>query len=479
MAIKPLEALGMGSLFGNRKKVAPTKTAGVPGVAVYGGIIQDGEKNPNLISRDEKYKTYSEVLANTSIVAAGVRYFLNLVAKSEWSFEPSDADTSGEYAELAEEMLKEDPLTPWHRIVRRAAMYRFYGFSIQEWTARRRDDGKLTFADVAPRAQMTISKWDLLEDGNVLGVTQTSPQTMLDLYIPRQKCLYIVDDTLSDSPEGLGLFRHLVQSSQRLSRYEQLEGFGFETDLRGIPVGRAPFGELAQAVMDGSMTDAERVAVERPIREFIKNHIKSAKLGLLLDSVTYETKDEAGRPSSARQWEVELLKGSATSFAENAAAIERVNREMARVLGVEQLLLGEGGGSYALSTDKTSSFFLLIDGALTEIKEAIEADLLKTLWQLNGFDEALMPKLKTEAIRHTDVQEAAAVLRDMATAGAVLDADDPVVDELREMLGLSPRPAEIMDRTADAIDASLTGTTEGSSDDPENNLPNDETQEGR
>ena len=60
----------------------------------------------------------------------------------------------------------------WARIVRRAAMYRFYGFSIQEWTAKRRPDGLLTLADVAPRSQMTIERWDMLTDGSIQGVVQ-------------------------------------------------------------------------------------------------------------------------------------------------------------------------------------------------------------------------------------------------------------------------------------------------------------------
>ncbi|UFK26756.1 hypothetical protein [Roseobacter phage RDJL6] len=478
MAPKPLETLG--SLF-QRKKTAPTDTAGVPGTAVYGGVIQVEEKNANLASREERYKTYSDILANTSIVAAGTRYFLNLTAKAEWSFTPSEKDTDGKFADLAREMLIDDPRTPWHRIVRRAAMYRFYGFSLQEWTARRRDDGLLTFADIAPRAQSTISKWDLLDDGTVQGVTQTSPQTMQDLYIPRQKCLYLVDDTLSDSPEGLGLFRHLVSSASRLARYEQLEGFGFETDLRGIPVGRAPFTELAAAVTAGEITDAQRRQIEKPLRDFIQNHVKSAKLGMLLDSITYETKDEAGRPSSARQWEVELLKGSATSFKENADAIERINREMARVLGVEQLLLGEGQGSYALSSDKTSSFFLLVDGALTEIREAVQDDLLMVLWQLNGWDPEMMPELAIEAVRHSDVQEVAAVLRDMAASGAVLDPEDPIINEVRDLMGLSHQPEGLGAR--DDGDASLLGSPnkkpEGASEDGEDDLPTDETQEGK
>lgn len=434
-----------------RTSVRPTSTLGAPGVAVYGGFIQDNEKNPNLASREERFKTYSEILANASIVAAGTRYFLNLVSKAQWTFNPSDEDPDGRFAELTEQALLEDPVTPWHRIVRRAAMYRFYGFSVQEWTARKRKDGVLTFHDVAPRAQLTIEKWDLDEFGKVLGVLQRSPQTQKDIYLPRGKLLYLVDDTLSDSPEGLGLFRHLVAPAQRLFRYEQLEGFGFETDLRGIPIGRGPFSELARQVEDGELSQAQRISIEAPLRKFIENHVKTEKLGMLLDSITYEAKDEAGRASNAKQWDVELLRASGTSFQENARAIERVNRELSRVLGVEQLMLGsDSSGSFALSRDKTDSFFLLIDGALTEIRTTIEDDLIRVLFELNGWPLEAMPEVGTEAIRFADVEQIARTLRDMATAGAVLAPDDPVVNFVREQMGAPEIDEEALAAAADA-----------------------------
>ncbi|RUQ77624.1 hypothetical protein ELZ22_17685, partial [Brucella abortus] len=111
----PLDSLK--SLFGGRTRGAsPTKTIGAPGTAIFGGYIQEDEKSPDLSSRENRYRTFSDILANTSIVAAGTRYFLNLTAKAHWSFTPSEADTDGRYAELAEEMIKDDPATPWHRI---------------------------------------------------------------------------------------------------------------------------------------------------------------------------------------------------------------------------------------------------------------------------------------------------------------------------------------------------------------------------
>ena len=425
------------------QRVKPTETLGVPGTAIYGGYVVERERSPDLASHDARYRTYADILASTSIVAAGVRYFVNLVGGAAWSFTPSEDDFDGWYAGRAEAMLTRDPATPWHRIVRRAAMYRFYGFSVQEWTAGRRADGLLTFADVAPRAQSTIERWDVGPTGVMLGAIQESPQTRREIYLPREKLLYLVDDTLSDSPEGLGLFRHLVSPAKRLERYEQLEGFGFETDLRGIPVVRLPLTLLNQQTKEGELSESQRTQMIAPFQQFAENHIRNPKLGLLLDSMTYETKDQAERPSNVPLWNVELLTGSATSFAENAAAIERLNRELARILGVEQLLLGAGQGSYALSQDKTHQFYLLAEGALTEIREAVERDLLRALWRLNGWDAALMPEIRTEAVQYRDIQQIGATLRDLATAGAVLDPGDPAIAEVRALMGLS-RPDAVV-----------------------------------
>lgn len=460
-----------------RASVAPTQMSGAPGVAIHGGYVEEHEKN-RALQGAEKYRTYSEILANTSIAAASVRYFLNLAAKASWKFEPSEADADGRFAEMAEAALTEDPLTSWARVIRRACMYRFYGFGIQEWKMRRHLDGHFTYDDVAPRAQKTIEKWDVDVDGAVLGVVQTSPQTQRDLYIDRRKVLYLVDDTLSDSPEGLGLFRHLVSPSSRLARYEQLEGFGFETDLRGIPKGRAPLTYLKELENEGTISKADRVALEKPLRDFIKGHVRAPNLGLLLDSMTYQTEDEAATPSDVYQWDVELVQGSSNSFKENAAAIERLNREIARILGTEHLLLGStSAGSFALGSTKMGSFFLLVMATLSEVAEQVEADLLGPLWALNGWPEEMRPRAVPEELRMIDVEQVASALRDMSTAGAMLDERDPVVDEVRMQLGVSPRPPELMQEIEDmaevkreAAEAGLQREIDGP-EDPKGGLP--------
>ena len=419
------------------KSLVPEQTIGVPGTAVFGGNVQTIETDARLTGRN-RYKTFSDIIANVTIVAAGVRYFLNLVAKAEWKVEPiDDSPQAQEKADIVKDIMN-DMGRPWHRIIRRAAMYRFYGFSVQEWTAKRRDDGIIGMLDIEPRPQITIERWDTERSGKVIAAIQRSPQTMEELPIPREKIIYMVDDSLSDSPEGLGLFRHIVDDSRRLKRYLQLEGFGYENDLRGIPIVRGPFTELAKMVTAGSITEKQKLQLEKPLEDFLNAHVKSPTLGMKLDSQPWSTQDERKTPTTVRQWDIELLDGGTYSLGEIAKAITRVETGIARVLGVEHLILGaNSAGSFALSKDKTQSFGLIIDSTLKELKEQFQKDFLGPIWLLNGWDEKLKPTLKPEQVSYRDIEQISSVLRDLASAGVVLDRTDDVVKEVLSLLGLS------------------------------------------
>jgi len=437
-----------------RTSGSPTKRSGTIGTAVHGGYVQSVESNADMVGQ-KKFETFSEMLVNISIIGAGVRYFLNLISKPEWTVEPPEdsGDAGQEIADkVADAIFKME--TPWYRVVRRAAMFRFYGFSWQEWTAKKNEDGSIGYLDIEPRAQKTIERWDLDEHGKVHGVLQRSPQTMKEHYIPRAKSVYMVDDSLQDSPEGLGLFRHMAETSRSLVRLEQLEGWGFELDCRGMPVGRGPFSDLQELVDAGELTEAKKAEIEQPLSDFIENHVQAPQRGLFLDSKTYATEDEKGTPSSIYKWGVELLKAGATNLGDLNNAIMRKVRDLARVMGVESLLLGESGaGSLAMAKDKSGNFYLIIDSTLKELTEQFEKDVVEPLMKLNGWPDELKPTLKVEKIQHKDVTELTQALVDMAQAGAILAPDDPVINAIRDLLGLPILTEEMMQDLA--TDSSL------------------------
>ncbi len=423
--------------------VKPMRNMGVPGFQVVGGYVNTPEeRNPRLVG-EQKYITASDILANVSIVAAGVHYFLNLVSSPEWKVEAADDSSEAQaLADFAEECMY-DMDQSWHKVIRRSAMFRFYGFGLQEWTAKRRDDGRTGFARIKPRPQHTIQQWDIDDAGDVRGVVQFSPLTFQPLYLPRGKLIYLVDDALTDSPEGFGLVRHLAEPADRYMEYKRIEGSGFERDFRGVPIGYAPLADIENAFKNGQINRAEADAMKNGLAQFVSMRAKTTNTGLLLDSSTYASATDTGStPSSVKRWGIELLTGSAQGIEAVGAAIEREMYDMAMIIGTEGLLVGKDSGSRALSEDKSRNLYLNVNSCIKDIAEAFEKDFFGPLWKLNGFDPKLKPSLKPEDVSFRNVAEVTAALRDMATAGAVLAPNDPVVDDVRDLLGVARQPEE-------------------------------------
>lgn len=423
-----------------RDTIKPRRDMGVPGFAVFGGQLNNIERNPRLTG-EQKYITASDILANVSIVAAGLHYFLNLVASPLWKPEPvDDSAEAQQYAEFVESCMY-DMEASWARTIKRAAMYRFYGFGVQEWTAKKREDGRIGMARIEPRPQFTIQEWDVDESGRVIGMWQTSPYDYVKRYLPRGKVIYLVDDSLSDSPEGFGLLRHLVEPADRYTEYQRIEGLGFERDFRGVPIGYAPRAEIAAAVEAGAIDQATANAMLGGLDKFVQMRNKGESTGMMLDSATYSAPTDTGTTiSGAKKWGIELLTGQATGIEHVGAAIERLRYDMAMIIGVDGLLVGSEGGSRALSEDKSRNLYLTVNSVVDYIAETYEKDFINPLWTLNGFDDKFKPSLKAEDVSFRSVEQVTASLRDLASAGAVLGPDDPAINSVRDMLGLPDQP---------------------------------------
>lgn len=421
------------------RSFAEKEPLGAGGTQVVGGYLVRADRDARLQGQ-ARYTTFSENLANVDIIAAGVRHYLDLIGAASWRFMP--VDESEEAKRLAEQVEKilHDMETPLFRVVRRAATFKLYGFAVSEWTAKMNDDGVVGLFDVEPRPQATIERWDVDFTGTVHGMVQRSPHDSSEIYLPRAKVLYLVDDALDDSPEGHGLFRACAPHAKLLTAYEKLERIGYQSDISGIPIGRVPLALLEEAVTQGRISKEERDAKVQVVMDFLAGHVKSEDLAILLDSTPYESTGDGRRaPGQVRQWDVEVMKSTPTAQEFLAAAVERKTRSIARILGVEHLLLGsDSRGSNAMAEGKTKSFGLLVDSALSAVRASIESDLICRLFELNGWPFELMPIVTTDLSRFRDITEITTALKDMATAGAPMAPDDEVQNAVRGMLGLSP-----------------------------------------
>ncbi len=437
----------LGFFRGKREAAKPKAMQGAQGFTVTGGYIQSNEINTKL-QGTMRWKVASDLLTNISIIAAGVRYSLNLIARPEWSFEPAnDSAEAKEMAEFAQSVLDEVEGT-WTAIVRRMALYRWHGFGLHEWQAKEREDGRIGIGKIAVRPCHTVERWDMEETGEIKGVFQKRPLDGKEIYLPRAKVLYLVDDSLTDNPEGMGWFRHLVEPASRLKRLLEIETMGFERDLNGIPVGRAPISEINAMVgtvpqgWTKTFTQEDANSAIAGITSFVRMEAKKPGTGVLLDSQPYASQSADGESlTGEKMWDIELLTSEPKGLDSIAKAVERLEYEMSLVMGTDSMLTGRGGeGSRALSEDKSHNLYLLAESTIGDIKEVVGRDLLDPVWAMNGLPDELKPKPKTESINFKDAAHIAQVLKDMATAGAVLAPDDPAIDDLRSLLDLPPQP---------------------------------------
>jgi hypothetical protein len=420
------------------------KEAGVSGATIIGGVVVSREKNPRLTGT-RKFVTYEDLLANVSIIAAAFRLRNNLLAKPNWSVDPVDDSPEAQYAKELTERIMNDHDSTWQKFVRHAGLFRFMGSAILEWTLYKDEDGTLLLKSLESRPMRTISRFEVDEDGSVTGFWQTDGVGQ-EYFIPRWKTVYLVDDSIDDSVDGMGLLRHCVEPASRLKNYQELETQGYERDFRGTLIGKAPLSAIRKAVENGEITKEDGEAAIKALAELVTMARKSGSTGGIVDSATYEGTGSSGdgkQISNAPQWGLEILQGGSNGLSEMADAIQRLNYEMARVLGAESLMLGSTNtGSQALATEKTGMLHQTVNSDLKDIAAVFRSDLIEPILKLNGIDKALVPYLNVEEVSSRDAEQASKVLKDLVASGAQFLPTDEIFNEIRVDMGYSAQPEE-------------------------------------
>lgn len=440
----------LSTFFGGVRPAPVTKPNGGDGVVAFGGFLPTNESSPALIG-SRKWVTYGNAY-HTAIVATALRYTLGLLSGTNWHAEPNESGHPDVLrgVEVVEQGLLKAPMhRPWSAVVRKQALYRFVGFGLHEWTVRTRADGLIVFADLAHRPQHTIDRWDKTSEQEPWHAVGQLTRNGNRYEIPRERLFYAVDDTLTDSPEGIGLLRHVVELVRRLGVLEGLEGLAYETDIRGMPIGRAPIAELRRTAAglpnignDTAKIDAFVNDRLRTLHNAVVNVIKSPDRlqHLLLDSDTYHGADP-NNITSIQKWGLELLRGEASGVEAVAAAIGRIQLEIARVLGVEFAMVGglDTAGSYGMHADKTDMLAVSLQTTLTELAGFATQDLARPLVALNGLDpETCTPTLVAEPISTESIMTVVQALSTLAMAG--LAPNDPARGVIRKRLRLPPEP---------------------------------------
>lgn len=292
-------------------------------------------------------------------------------------------------------------------------------------------DGKIGIKKLAVRAPWTIQRFEVdTNTGDVLGVHQMVTWGKAPVMIPKEKSLYYRTTSLNNDPSGRSVLRNAFVAYTYLNRIQAYEAIAIERELHGIPLGRMPAEYLsADATQDQASLRAQFETALRDVKNNEQGYV-------LLPSDVYMDVD--GKPTNQRLMDLELITANGSRSIQIDPVVRRYQNDIARSLMAEFLMLGGGqSGSYALSKTKTDLFLRSMESYINAIVDTLNKQLIETLWQLNGFDWEVMPKLKAGDVAPHDLRELASFLRNIN--GADIDLSEQI-ETVKELMHIAELP---------------------------------------
>lgn len=333
-------------------------------------------------------------------------------------------------------------------------------------------DGRLGVRKIASRAQWTIEKFDIDNySGDVLGIRQTKNYKPGGNYIPSWKILHYRTVTTNNDPSGRSILRNAYKSYTYLNNLQSIEAIAVERELHGVPIGRMPAEYLATNATDDQK--ALKTQFERVLRDLKNNEQGFA----LLPSDLYV--NTQGEPTDQRLMDIELITSNGSRNIDIDPIIKRYQHDIARSMMAEFLMLGSAEkGSYALSKSKTDLFQKSLESYINSIYDVVNKQLIERIWELNGLNYDIMPKIIPGDVSKHDLKELGAYLRNLN--GAKIDIADQVhiVDELMSSAELPPVDRLIYEESRERTRAMDQARAEYYDDNPKRSHEEDETISG-
>ena len=412
---------------------------GVSGSNVHNGQIRADEFLPELRGK-KAIRTYQQMRDNDATIGAVLYAVEQILRDVDLKVIPVD-ETEAAKAEAAfVESIFEDMEHTLDDHISEALSFLSFGFAWFEVVYKRRvssatinpkkrtkfPDGRIGVRKLASRAPWTVSRFDVdQKTGDILGLYQDTGQAYSDgkHYIPTKKSLYYRTTVINGDPSGRSILRNAYTSYTYLNNMQSIEAIAVERELAGIPIARVPAEYLA----------ADATADQKGFLGSVQQILRDVKFNeqgyIILPSDMYPGKE--GEPSNHRLVDIELMSSSGTRNINIDPVIRRYQHDIARSVLSEFLMLGGGStGSYALSKSKTDLFLRALEAYIQTIVDVLNKQLVEQLWQLNGLDPKLMPKIVAGDVAPHDLRELGSYLRNLNGADINLASQPDIVDAL-------------------------------------------------
>jgi len=384
--------------------VADFTPLGRTGLKQAAGSIRE-EFHPRLAGR-KAAKVYTEIRDNDATAGAALHAIDTLVRQVPWIWSASGQDTGSLAALDFARSLESDLSQSWSDLISEIFSELVFGWSYFEVCLKPRssgesayNDGRIGLRKIEIRAQESLDRWQLDDDGGIRGLVQTLDRGTV--FLPIERCALFRTQSAKNNPEGRSLLRNAYRSWYLLKRLQEIEAIGHERNLAGLPVLEVP-----PAIMDPNAAGVEastRAELEKLVQEIRTDE----RMGLLIPSEL----DADGKPTGYR---FRLLSTGGRDLTAIGGAIDRYRREIAATFNANFLTIGEGAGSYALDKNKTSFFILTLYTLLGGVRDTLQRFVFDRVFDLNSIPIALRPTLSHGKIAASSLEETATYLSSLA-----------------------------------------------------------------
>jgi len=418
------------------EKAVRMREIGSTGLEHWSGRID--EEWLKEMSHDRKWKTIREMRDNDPIVGAILFAVDMLIRNIKWHIDPaSDTPEAIEDAAFVESC-RNDMSQTWENTISEILSFLPYGFSYHEIVYKRRKgkrtsrfkDGKIGWKKLPIRAQNSLDRWEMDDNGGVRGFVQESTSdSTKQVTIPIEKALLFRTTSFKNNPEGRSVLRNAYRPWYFKKRIEEIEGIGIERDLAGLPVIYAP----NKIMMTGA--SADDTAVFNELKNIVRNVRRDEQEGIIMPG----DRDAMGN----RQYELKLLATSGQRQFNTNQIIQRYDQRIAMTILADFILLGhEKVGSFSLSSNKTSLFATAIGAWIGEIKSTFNQYAIPRLMEINGMERETYPTLNHDDIENPDLKDIGKYIKDMTGAGFDISKDPDIENVLRGYANFPPKKEE-------------------------------------
>ena len=389
-------------------------------------------------------RTYREMADNDPTIGSMLYAIEKVITRLEWRVDPfsddsQDGDISKEDKEVAVfvESCLHDMSESWDSALSQMLSMLVFGFSYHEIVYKIREgdnknpqrkskfnDGRIGWRKMPIRAQETLFRWEMDEDGGIQAMVQVDPSSGGIHTIPIEKALLFRTNAQKNNPEGRSLLRNAYRSWYFKRRIEEIEAIGIERDLAGLPVAYVPPEFLS------STATAEQASVLASIQSIVTSIKRNEQEGIVMPSMY----DDQGH----KVFDLVLLSSGGSRQFDTDKVIQRYDQRIAMSILSDFILLGSDRvGSYALGTSKMDLWSMSVDSIAKNIAEVMNQHAIPRLLKLNGMDISRAPYLTYGEVSHVDLNEIAGFVGNLVQTGAIVP--DPKLEEyLRDLAGLPP-----------------------------------------